>query len=57
MILFAALGPTEYAFLLVVLVLGWIAYGQFSRVRKAQRQVDECHAMLSELVREKRERE
>ena len=56
MTVFAALDLADLRDLVVVLCLCSIAFGHISGVRKAQRQIDECHAMMIELVRAARER-
>ncbi len=55
MAVLAALGPAEYLLVVGMWVLA-VGYPVYCLIR-AIRKLNDCHAMLSELVREKRERD
>jgi len=56
MLVFSALGPTEYFLLLFVGVCATIGCLLISRAMRSHRKIDECHTMLMELVQKSRER-
>jgi hypothetical protein len=54
MLVFSALGPTEYVVLIVAIVGAVLGFSGISRVMRSHRKIDECHSMLMELVQKSR---
>ena len=52
---FAALGPGEFFLVVVVFAVAGVGLWRFSRINRALRMIEECHQMLTQLLRDKRE--